>query len=710
MNDLYNWVAIPFIFCVQYLHSFELNMAQSIEEKVEDKFKRQLDEYWIKYFSKTESINSTIDNALKNYISKSWWKWPNYPDIKILLQTPKGTVIPVMIEVKWTKWDLIKYDTNGNIELVTTKSGKENYGAIKKYAVNWAVHYANAILSEKWYDNVIAIWLNGYEENGTLVSEMWVYYVSKENFNYPNKIWEYSDLKFLKHDNLDELEKKLKNLYLTDEEIHALTKSIENDLDAKLRWINQVMQDTHQINVNHRVNLIAWMIMAWLWIKDKVSPLHSEDLHGNTWKKDHDWIIIYNKIDSFLSEKNLPEEKKNLILSILNQCFLYTEALYTPINWESKLKSIYKLVERDILPIFEETKIHLDFTGKLFNVLNDRVSVPDWNQNDVVLTPRYVTDLMAKLARVNKDSYVLDTATWSSWFLVSSMKLMIQDCENIVDKKEREAKIMNIKCNQLLWIEKLPDIYMLAVLNMLLMWDGSSNILNKNSLTDFDWKYTYWYWTKENEKFPANVFLLNPPYSAEWKWFIFVEKALATMESWYAAILIQENAGSGNGWDYTKRILKQSTLLSSIHMADIFCWKAGVQTAIYVFKVWRPHEKDDIVTFIDFSNDWYSRQNRKKSSQDVNLRDTDHAVERYAEIVSIVLWKKTSTNFFTEENWLIIKDVISLEWNDWTFKQHQKIDTKPTLQDFKKTVSDYLAWEVSNLLKNQSNEQDRLGK
>ena len=38
------------------------------------------------------------------------------------------------------------------------------------------------------------------------------------------------------------------------------------------------------------------------------------------------------------------------------------------------------------------------------------------------------------------------------------------------------------------------------------------------------------------------------------------------------------------------------------------------------------------------------------------------------------------------------------------------IDTKPTLEDFKKTVSDYLAWEVSTLLKNQNTEDERLGK
>lgn len=46
---------------------------------------------------------------------------------------------------------------------------------------------------------------------------------------------------------------------------------------------------------------------------------------------------------------------------------------------------------------------------------------------------------------------------------------------------------------------------------------------------------------------------------------------------------------------------------------------------------------------------------------------------------------------------------------DWN--QSAPIDTIPTLEDFKKTVSDYLAWEVSTLLKGKSSEDnERLGK
>ena len=63
------------------------------------------------------------------------------------------------------------------------------------------------------------------------------------------------------------------------------------------------------------------------------------------------------------------------------------------------------------------------------------------------------------------------------------------------------------------------------------------------------------------------------------------------MSSGRAAILIQENAGSGNGLPYTKEILENNTLVASIHMSDIFCGKAGVQTAIYVFDVGVRHNR-----------------------------------------------------------------------------------------------------------------------
>lgn len=88
------------------------------------------------------------------------------------------------------------------------------------------------------------------------------------------------------------------------------------------------------------------------------------------------------------------------------------------------------------------------------------------------------------------------------------------------------------------------------------MGDGSSNILNTDSLKDFDGKYGF---GKIGEDFPATAFILNPPYSAEGNGMNFVERALnITMNKGYAAIIIQGSAGSGKATEINKRILKKT--------------------------------------------------------------------------------------------------------------------------------------------------------
>ena len=73
--------------------------------------------------------------------------------------------------------------------------------------------------------------------------------------------------------------------------------------------------------------------------------------------------------------------------------------------------------------------------------------------------------------------------------------------------------------------------------------------------------------------------------------------------------------------------------------------------------------------------------------------------EARAEVEAIVLGKKPRTQYYTEENGLVIRDTVSLNGNDWTFAQHKVIDTMPTEEDFRKTVADYLAWKVSQAIK-----------
>lgn len=685
----------------------------SIEEKVEEHYKAILDNLGVRHYGKTEKINNSISTALKSAISKSGGSGNNYPDIQILLENNTRRNIPVMIEAKGSKNKLEKFVGGGTKELQgiaywstdgrlnkdgipSHKKGEPNYTAIQKYAVNGALHYGNAVLDEGTYDEVIVIGINGtsLSNDGRVIDpECKAYYVSKKNNRLPKLIDKITadDWSLLKLSNIDTLFDILDKLNLTDEEIEELTKKTEATLEEKIKMIHQSLYDNvllkTALTTNEKLYLFCGLIMAGLKTEG-VSPLDASELHSNDNDRVNDGTVILDNIRTFLSAKKCSDEKVKMIEGLLDGVFK-KRVLWKPNNGESLLKVLFKQVKSDIIPCLE-SNLHLDFTGKILNSLNDWVSIENDASNDVVLTPRYVTNLMVKLARTDMNSFVWDKAMGSAGFLVSALDIMIKDANNkISDKEELEKKIQNIKENQLLGIEILGNIFILAVLNMILMGDGSSNVLNGDS-HEF----------KLDNSFPANVFLLNPPYSADGKGFNFVEEAFNQMTTGYGCILIQDSAGNGQGLPYTQRILGKNTLEASIKMPlGLFGNKASVAVYIFVFKVNRPHEEDDIVTFIDFSEDGYSRQNRKKSTQEVNLKDTDHATERYEELIAHVLGKKAKTNYFSEENGKIIKDTITLNGDDWLFTQHQVINTTPTEEDFKRTVANYLSWKMSNLMK-----------
>lgn len=686
------------------------NTVQSVEPNIADLVNGWLKSYKIDYKLEQESLNASIDKALDEYKSKQGGTGGNRPDCKLLAYDSYGTAYPVLIEYKGYKDKLVKLDENGNVA-IKTADNKNDYKSINSYAVNGAVHYANALLHYTDYEDIISIGVTGYKnESGKLQHEIGVYYVSGKNYGYGQEVAKYTDLSFLKKENFDSFVEKVKALNLTEEEKNKSIEKREQEISSSLvKLNNDIYKNESGLGESARIYLVAASIIANLGIKGEspVKPLEKSDLKSSAEKGERDGDIMLRKINTFLSAKNVPEDKKNLIIQTFSEGLLTNENINKPINGESQLKRVFSKVIDD-LGLYYKIGLTTDFTGRLFNEMYNWLGFTQDKLNDVVLTPSYVATFLARLARVNKDSYVWDFATGSAGLLVAAMNIMIDDAKSsLKSPDEFKKKEAFIKANQLLGLEILPSIYMLAILNMILMGDGSSNILNKNSLTDFNGNYGF---VRTSEKFPATAFVLNPPYSASGNGMIFVEKALSMMDKGYAAIIIQNSAGSGKAVEYNKRILKHSTLLASIKMPiDLFAGKSSVQTNVYVFRVGEAHQKDEIVKFIDFSNDGYTRTNRKKAS--INLRDTDNAKGRYEEVVNLVRFGKSKLNIFTEKEYYesTIDPENGADWN-----QSAPVDTKPTLQDFKKTVADYLAWEVSNLLKNQATEgvdgEESLGK
>ena len=677
--------------------------VQSVEPNIADLANGWLRSYQLDYKLEQEPLNAEIDQALNDYFSKNGGVGGNRPDAKLLLQDKNLVNYPILIEYKGYKDKLVILDADGKVANKNAKN-QPDFKNINSYAVNGAVHYANALLHYTSYTDIIAIGMTGYKDDSDkLQYEIGVYYVSKSNFGIGQKVDDYTDFSFLKKNNFDSFIEKVKRLQLSQKEIEKLREHREQEINASLvKLNNDIYQNEKGLSERDRVYLVAASIIATLGVPGKVAALEKSELKSSTEDGNRDGDIILRKIRAFLNEKNLPQEKRDLIVRTL-QNTLTTDNINKVENGESQLKRVFTKIIDD-LGIYYKIGLSTDFTGKLFNEMYSWLGFSQDKLNDVVLTPSYVATLLARLARVNMDSYVWDFATGSAGLLVASMNEMLIDAKEKIKSPDALAlKSAEIKANQLLGLEILSEVYMLAILNMILMGDGSSNIINKDSLKEFDGHYSF---GKTDEKFPADAFVLNPPYSAPGNGMVFVEKALSMMSKGYAAIIIQNSAGSGKAIEYNKKILKHSTLLASIKMPiDLFLGKSSVQTNVYVFRVGEAHQKDDVVKFIDFSVDGYTRTNRKKAS--VNLRDTDHAKERYTEIVDLVRFGKGKLHYYTEKEYYegTIDPENGADWN-----QTAPIDTRPTLEDFKKTVSDYLAWEVSNLLKNQNPEDDRLGK
>ncbi len=172
----------------------------SIEEKVEEYYKTQLDDLHIRHYCKTEKINQTIADALSSADSKSGGSGNNYPDIQLLLQNNHRRDIPVMIEAKGIKGKLEKLTKDGDIELVS--NGKNSNSAVQQYAVNGALHYGKAILDEGTYKEVIIIGINGTTLKDGIVSDPAIkaYYVAAKNDNVPKELIGFSFVQMKKID------------------------------------------------------------------------------------------------------------------------------------------------------------------------------------------------------------------------------------------------------------------------------------------------------------------------------------------------------------------------------------------------------------------------------------------------------------------------------------------------------------------------------
>lgn len=165
----------------------------------------------------------------------------------------------------------------------------------------------------------------------------------------------------------------------------------------------------------------------------------------------------------------------------------------------------------------------------------------------------------------------------------------------------------------------------------------------------------------------------------------------------------QQGATKKTAKDAVRNLLSRHTLRVSITLPPTFAKisQASVSVCLLMFELRRPHEEEDVVKFIDATDDGYTRTGRK--NQRTQTKDTGTGAQRYAEIQGIISGKldKTELKFYTEESTTYAEESIETgekAGSDWLCRDHIKLDITPTQEDFEKTVRDYLLWQFNTKL------------
>ena len=661
-------------------------MKWTLEDDVNDYIKIKLEALKLKKgegYNVESSMSDYMKEALRGSAKTKTKSNFGKPDFHI-----EKYKIPVVFENKLKREKLI----------AKTKDGiKEDENSISAFAVNGALYYATQMIDSDKYDEVIAIGVAGNSEEDV---EIAVYYVYGSSMKQAKFMENYTTLDFL--ENEDAFNSFYKNAILTEEEKHEILITSKKILNEYATRLNRLM---HNLNITapQRVLYVSGLLLS---MQDVVTlegekiqmGLTPEDLKGIQTDSKRDGKIITSQIEEFLKAKKMESDKVELMLSSFleiskdrqrDEIVANDSAISKFLKTRSSTnKQIFTFIYEYVFKRIDSIAGHLDIIGEMYSEFL-KYALGDGKEIGIVLTPPYITKMMAEILDITDENRVMDLATGSAGFLISSMQLMIASAEKKWGKDTTKAKekIEEIKRGQLLGVELNAEMYVLAATNMILRGDGSSNIQKGNSFNRPASLY---------ENFKADRLLLNPPFSFKENGMPFIEFGLDKMKKGgLGAIIIQDSAGSGQAKDSTRRILKRHTLLASIKMpSDLFIPSAGVQTSIYIFEAGVPHDYERVVKFIDFRCDGYKRTKR-------GLNEVDNPTLRYQDIIKIYKAGKMARvdTSLWDLDAIYIEDFIDDSGTDWNFDVHKKIDKKPLLQDFKDVVQDYLAWEVSNVIK-----------
>lgn len=339
----------------------------------------------------------------------------------------------------------------------------------------------------------------------------------------------------------------------------------------------------------------------------------------------------------------------------------------------NKVKLLYDLIkeiEQNVKPIIED-HTHYDILGQFYGEFL-RYTGGDKKGLGIVLTPRHVTELFADLADVKKDDVVLDNCCGTGGFLISAMKIMIEDTQG------DSRAIKKIKEHGLVGIEQQPNMFALGCANMILRGDGKANIYRDNCFSIVKT-------IKENHK--CTVGLLNPPYAQKGEGLSeldFVSNCLDCLEKNSICIAIVPISCATSPSEQKRKLLGNHTLEAVMSMPNDLFYPVGVVTCVMVFRAKVPHNSNRATWFGYWRDDGFVKTKN------------DGRIDKFGKWREI---KAKWLDMYFDRRELVGQSVLHKITTDdeWCAEAYLETDySKITKEDFIKEMRKYILFKIAN--------------
>lgn len=554
-----------------------------------------------------------------------------------------------------------KADTSKHVNFNENKIISEDVASICDYAVNGALFYGKHLAKNTSYSEVIALGISGNDK------------IHKITPIYINDRGDYRTL--------DEVETLISfsetniNEYYTKEILKENTdkekETAEILKDASI--LHEDLRNYGNLEEKNKPLVVSGILLALREIEHRNFSI--ENLNGDQQKTDGQ--KIYDAIEANLGRANVsPQVKKNKLLSqfsIIKDNVKINEI--NPMLGKTPLKHFTEFLYNSIYHSLLYNNSAEDYLGRFYGEFMS-YSGGDGQNLGIVLTPKHITKLFCDLLELKPSDKILDPCCGTAGFLIAAM-------HNMVGQTDDEGEIKHIKKHQLFGIEEQSYMFTIATTNMILRGDGKSNLENEDFLLQNP---------AQLQLKGCNIGMMNPPYSMGSKqnpnlYEINFTKHLldSLVEDGRVAVIVPQSTFTGKTKDEQKikeEIFKKHTLEGVITLNKNTFYGVGTNPCIAIFTAHNKHPKNKVCKFINFENDGYI------VSKHIGLIDDGTHKDKKQHLLDVWSGKNQAPTKFCVETTVEPAD-------EWLHSFYYFNDEIPSEEDFRKTIADYLTFEVN---------------